>query len=247
MTTTTITPGNLMATGPGTPWEDRGAGMIPAFFKTCIMGLKNPSDLWASMRRPETTGDARSFAIFCGICWGIGWVLNSCILFARIPDWQYGMIVKEGDVVAQVKFWNQFAILSLVQLILAPVALMILLNMATGMYMKLAEAEAKATAPPRSLIYNLLAYCLGPSLLAVIPFVGMVLAGIWITVLVIRAGSSRLCFRSRGSTTIALLVFLPVWGLVIGVYCAGWLINEQLDLLKCYTPAEVTKVQKPTV
>ena len=35
--------GNLMAPGPGTPWEDRGSiGAIPAFFKTAIMSMTSP-------------------------------------------------------------------------------------------------------------------------------------------------------------------------------------------------------------
>src|SRR4051812_37597202 len=63
---------NLMAPGPGTPWEDRGSvGVIGAFFKTCFRSMFKPADLLDSIRRPETGGDSFSFAIGCGLMWAI--------------------------------------------------------------------------------------------------------------------------------------------------------------------------------
>ncbi|HEV8378308.1 MAG TPA: hypothetical protein VGP99_05625, partial [Tepidisphaeraceae bacterium] len=59
---------NLMAPGPGTPWEDRGSiGVIGAFFKTCFKSMFKPADLLDSIRRPETGGDSFSFAIGCAL------------------------------------------------------------------------------------------------------------------------------------------------------------------------------------
>src|SRR6266705_6979086 len=63
---------NLMAPGPGTPWEDRGSiGVIGAFFKTAFRSMFKPAELLDSIRRPETGGDSFSFAIGCGVMWAL--------------------------------------------------------------------------------------------------------------------------------------------------------------------------------
>src|SRR3954452_10511067 len=78
------TVGDLLAPGPGTPWEDRSSiGLIPAFFKTVIQSMTSPGTLLHSLRRPETTGDARVFVFLCGVFWGLGWVLNDYLTFRR--------------------------------------------------------------------------------------------------------------------------------------------------------------------
>ena len=74
--------GDLLAPGPGTPWEDRGSiGAIPAFFKTVVMSMTSPRRLLFSMRRPETASDTRAFAIICGAFWGLGWVIYDVLKF----------------------------------------------------------------------------------------------------------------------------------------------------------------------
>jgi len=68
---------NLMAPGPGTPWEDRGSiGTIGAFFKTTFRSMFKPADLLDSIRRPETGGDSFSFAIGCGLMWAISALIH---------------------------------------------------------------------------------------------------------------------------------------------------------------------------
>src|SRR3954467_11193228 len=73
---------NPLEPGPGTPWEDRGSiGPVAAFFKTVGGMLTAPGALPESMRRPETAGDARAFAIGCGVFWGIGWLVHDVVAY----------------------------------------------------------------------------------------------------------------------------------------------------------------------
>src|SRR3954470_3812465 len=68
---------NLMAPGPGTPWEDRGSiGVIKAFFKTAFASMFKPAKLLDSIRRPETGGDSRSFAIASGLMWSLSVIVH---------------------------------------------------------------------------------------------------------------------------------------------------------------------------
>src|SRR5271169_5372528 len=66
-----------MRAGTGTPWEDRGKnGVVGAFFKTCLMSMFSPGKLTSSIRRPETTNDARGFLFgICGI-WAVSAVMH---------------------------------------------------------------------------------------------------------------------------------------------------------------------------
>jgi hypothetical protein len=231
--TQAVTIGNLMAAGAGTAWEDRGWGLIPAFIKTCIQSLTQPAALWLKIRRPETTGDARSFATACGLMWGLGWITTSAILFYRIPYFT-GQKPVAGELLVETKNWWLFGFLSLLQLIAATYAAGILLRLGSSMYKKMADAELTRTPPPDSLVYNILAYCLGPSLLALIPFVGIPLALLGSTFLFMKAGKTRLNMRQQGSITIALLMAAVVWGLVIVLYLSGWFVSTKLDFLQCY-------------
>jgi hypothetical protein len=72
-----------MASGGGTPWEDRGSiGTTKAFFLTCLMSMKSPRTLFASIRRLETSGEAMRFTLGCGLLWGIGIFIQGLIQLA---------------------------------------------------------------------------------------------------------------------------------------------------------------------
>src|SRR5687767_15497810 len=65
-------PVDLMMPGNGTPWEDRGAqGVVKAFFQTCVKSMTSPALLLDHIRRPDTTAEARQFAIACSVFWAI--------------------------------------------------------------------------------------------------------------------------------------------------------------------------------
>src|SRR5271170_4821621 len=73
---------NVMMPGGGTPWEDRGKiGLIPAFFKTCFKSLFSHRALLDQIRRPETTSEARRFAMGCAAMWALGIGVWDTILY----------------------------------------------------------------------------------------------------------------------------------------------------------------------
>src|SRR5689334_19147711 len=76
---------NLMAPGPGTPWEDRGSiGVVGAFFKTAFRSMLKPADLLDSIRRPETGGDSFSFAMGCGLMWAISALIHGYLYYRHM-------------------------------------------------------------------------------------------------------------------------------------------------------------------
>ena len=67
---------DLMRPGNGTPWEDRGSsGAIPAYFKTAFKSFTSPGLLMDHIRRPETTSDAKRFALVSAVMWFVGLLL----------------------------------------------------------------------------------------------------------------------------------------------------------------------------
>ena len=208
--------GNLMAPGPGTPWEDRGSiGVIPAFFKTAIMSMTAPRTLLFSLRRPETPGDARVFAIICGLFWAISWVLHDYIRFKRFSREVF-------DITSDGELWT-------IHFVLALVGTWLLLNVTSRVFFKLVSSgDAKAKAP-QVLTYNVFAYCLGPSILALIPFyIGPAIAIIWIIILFMYAGMTRLAVKTSGAIICTLLSVVGVLGLSVAAYhllayLFGWL------------------------
>jgi hypothetical protein len=208
--------GNLMAPGPGTPWEDRGSiGASPAFFKTAIMSMTSPRTLLFSLRRPETPGDARVFAIICGVFWALSWVLHDFIAFKQLPRHEFD-ITEDGEV------W-------ILHVVLALVGTWLLLNIISRLFFKLVSSgDAKAKAP-QVLTYNVFAYCLGPSILALIPFyIGPAIALVWIVGLFMYAAANRLAVKTSGAIICTLLSVGGVLGLSVGAYqllayLFGWL------------------------
>jgi hypothetical protein len=198
--------GNLMAPGPGTPWEDRGSiGVIPAFFKTAIMSMTSPRTLLFSIRRPETPSDARVFGIICGAFWAISWVLHDYIHFKRFSR-------EEFDITTDGEVW-------ILHFALGLVGTWLLLNVISRLFFKLvATGDVKAKAP-QVLTYNVYAYCLGPSILALIPFyIGPAIALVWIVCLFIYAAMTRLAVKTSGAIICNLLSVGGVLGLSVGAY-----------------------------
>ena len=207
--------GNLMAPGPGTPWEDRGSiGAFAAFFKTAIMSMTSPRTLLFSIRRPETPGDARVFAIICGLFWAVSWVLHDYIYFKRFSREVFD-IVNNGEV------W-------LLHFVLGLVGTWAFLIVISRLFFKLVSSgDAKAKAP-QVLTYNVFGYCLGPSILALIPYAGPAISLLWIVCLFMYAAMTRLAVKTGGAIICTLLSVGGVVGVAAGGY---WLLFKLFDWL----------------
>jgi hypothetical protein len=210
--------GNLMAPGPGTPWEDRGSiGAIPAFFKTAIMSMTSPRTLLFSLRRPETPGDARVFAIICGFFWAVSWVLHDYINFKRFSR-------EEFDITTDGEVW-------VLHFVLALAGTWLLLNVISRLFFKLVSSGDVKAKAPQVLTYNVFAYCLGPSILALIPFyIGPGIALVWIVFLMMYGAMKRLAVKTSGAIICTLLSVGGVLGLCVGAYflisrLLGWLYS----------------------
>jgi hypothetical protein len=214
---------NPLEPGPGTPWEDRGSiGPVAAFFKTVATALARPGVLFESMRRPETAGDARAFAIACGIFWGLAWLIHSVIAYH---------LAHQKDRTG----WSDFGVVNAevfaVHLVLGVVATWGLLFLITRLAYKLISAgEMKVKFPP-VLLYNVYAYALAPSVLAVIPYVGPPLALAWIFALMVYGARTRLMIKTGGAIVCNIFAVVGVLGLAAAAYFSltylyGWLYTD---------------------
>jgi hypothetical protein len=215
---------NLMQAGPGTPWEDRGSlGTFKAFFLTCIKSLTAPGELWSQIRRPETTGDATWFAVWCGAIAGISWIVHSLAWdmvysgfapAAGVPP----LLVRNDD--HYVIDWQTWAFAAALQMTCAIGGTLLLLRFANFLYQKLLP-HGIASRIPSALSYNILAYALGPVLLSLIPCYGWVLALLWFLILVILASTKRLSLGAGTAVVSGILTVVIVSAVGFGAYFAG--------------------------
>ena len=221
-----------MRSGAGTPWEDRGtSGTVGAFFKTCSMGMFSPGKLTASIRRPETTNDARAFLF--GIC-GI-WAVSAIFHYAYFV-WRE---TKDPNFIEVTQ--PNMAILAVLTLAIAGVGAFFLFRIYTTIYGKLAAQEG-ATLPD-VLIYNVSAYALGPSLLALIPFAGPFLAIVWIFASMVAAGNSRLGLKMAAAIIDSLISLAAVVFIVVGGY---YIVERGINgKLVQYNAVEMRDVKAP--
>lgn len=202
---------DLMRPGEGTPWEDRGAqGTLKAFLGTCIRSITSPALLLDHIRRPDTTHEARTFAIGCAALWAPAIIIDA-VLYNVIypPAWKAGFNQYTGSNYDQL-FYIKTAILALLT---AGAVFLLGVMFASRMYYAMVSTELKNNAP-RALIYNIFCYCLGPSLLAPIPVIGIPLALLFIFIAWCAAGAKRLYITWRGAIVASVLTFVA--SLVIG-------------------------------
>jgi hypothetical protein len=211
---------DAMAPGPGTPWEDRGThGTVKAFFKTCWASLFSPAALTDSIRRPETTGDAKGFVIGCAILWGLSAVIHMLLL---IPHWTNTPNIDYFD-------GQTYGIYCAIAFAAAAVGTVVLFNFFNSMYGKLVAQEKSSSLLPDVLLYNVNAYGLGPSLLALIPFIGPPIALLWIFIDLVINGKKRLNLRAAGALIDALLPFIAVLVVGAAMYFVGnWIVHQVL-------------------
>jgi hypothetical protein len=193
----TTGPMNLMMPGDGTPWEDRGnLGTPKAFIQTCVSSITKPARLLDHIRRPDTTGEATQFAIGCAILWVISTFIHMLLWHWRhpIPElWELEGTYYMKSVVAS--------------LLVGAAAYVLGVLFASRMVRTMLSSELKNNAPP-VLLHNIFCYCLGPSLLALIPLVGPPLAVAFILVAWCVAGARRLYVSWRGAVVAAVLAML---------------------------------------
>jgi hypothetical protein len=223
---------NPMEAGSGTPWEDRGTlGVIGAFFKTCVMSLKAPGQLLVQIRRPETIGDGRAFASGCGVCWGVSLVIHR-LLMLRL--WYHDDRRYEIDMTF---FWIENALFFAG----AIGGVLLFIHVVSRIYHKMVESEIKHPVTP-ALFVNLFSYALAPSLLALVPVAGPVLAVCWILALLVIAGSARLRLNA-GSAAVA--SFISVAAMVLACL-AAWFVVRML-VWEAMTGGAINEVKMPDV
>jgi hypothetical protein len=203
---------NVMLPGSGTPWEDRGrTGVIPAFFKTCFKSLFGHKALLDQIRRPETTSEATWFAVGCAGVWAV-----SIVIWDSLFYYQY----YSGDrAPTMIVNGEQYAIETALRAAAAFALMLIFLRLATTMYVSLLGHGVQQQIP-KVLIYNVLAYSVGPSILAIVPVFGWALAAVWILSATIIAGKTRLYLRAREAVVNALLIAVVVVVALVLLYVA---------------------------
>ena len=213
--------GNLLEPGSGTPWEDRGSiGFIPAFFKTAFMSMILPGKLLFALRRPETASDARIFAILCAIFLGLGWVVQDYVDFL----WRDKRLA--FDYISDGYLWA-------FHFVLAAGGALVLLKLITRIFYKLISAGDMRSKFPPVLTSNIYSYCMGPSILALIPFrigpfqIGMSIAVIWIFCLFVYAAINRLAIKPSGAIICNAITYWGLLGLMVGGYQLIYFIYDK--------------------
>lgn len=193
----TTGPMDLMMPGDGTPWEDRGnLGTPKAFIQTAVSSITKPARLLDHIRRPDTTGEATQFAIGCAVLWVISTFVHMLLWHWRHP------------IPAAWDLESTYYIKSVIASLLVGAAAYVLgVLFASRMFRTMVSSELKNAAPP-VLLHNVFCYCLGPSLLAMIPIVGPPLAVAFILVAWCSAGAKRLYVSWRGAVVAAVLAML---------------------------------------
>jgi hypothetical protein len=194
---------DLMSSGAGTPWEDRGQlGVVAAYFKTLIRAFTAPATLFAELRRPDSSGDATSFAFVCGLWWSASELIHTWIYvhFGKVPEnaaspWFLGIIIA----------------------VIAPFATVAIARIAAIVFGKLVSTEIRATDAPQVLLFNLFAYCFAPSIFAIIPVAGIPIASIWTFVLMLIMAMKKLRLKVGGAIINVILtsIVIAVCGAVI--------------------------------
>jgi hypothetical protein len=228
---------DLMRPGDGTPWEDRGArGAAVAFVQTCVRSITSPALLLDHIRRPDSAGEGAAFAAGCAVCWGLSAVVHGALLLNFVFTEERGYADVSGPTFMMVS--------AVVGAVVGALSYFLLVGLASRTYYALISTELKNTAPP-VLIKNLFCYCMGPSILALLPIVGPPLALLFIYIDWCVAGARRLFVSWRGAIVAASLSFALVL-IIAGI--AGFVIRMIASgVIAVDPPAEGEDPTKPKV
>jgi hypothetical protein len=226
---------DLMVSGSGIPWEDRGSvGLAGGFIKTVIGIMFSPVKTLAKMRRPETMGDSNSFAYICAGIWAIASAVQSLVayrLYSNNPDLQPS------------QYWENTALEAVgVGLLMA-----VLPRILGMLFYKLTSFDMATKAPP-VLINNLVNYLMAPSVLAVIPGgpnvylqIGPALAAIWFFVILTVVAIKHLRVKAGAAIIGAFVTTFAGLTIVAAVYLVIWLVWIHLLGFDPITPPPPTQ------
>lgn len=209
---------DIMRPGNGTPWEDRGSvGFVGAYFQTVVKSLTAPALLVDHIKRPESTSDARAFAIASATMWALGVLIWNAIWYFKYGSLGNG----DGNVYLARDGALFYWISAVAQAALFVGGVYLFMTIGVKWYTVMAERELKQAAP--SLIFNCFAYGLGPSIFALVPFYGWIFAALYISVVLVIIGRKRL-YVKWSSAVINIILISVVTGITASVaYVAvGW-------------------------
>ena len=242
---------NPMAPGVGTPWEDRAThGTAGAFVKTCIASMTGPRKLVASIRRPETTTDARAFVIGCAALWGLSagyhtfWGLYRKAHHPELLGPKYNLALDPGQFDP---IWLSIDLV--VALAGASIGVFLLWMVYTAIYNRLVAQERRAVKVTEPLLGNIAAYAFGPSLLAIIPVVGPPLAAVGIFCSMVAVGLSG---RLRLKFATAVIDAILGWLAIVAIAAAGsgllYVLSDNLIASAVPTvPKETSEANQPAI
>jgi len=215
---------DMMAPGPGIPWEDRGSvGLVGAFFKTAFGMMFSPVNLLQKLRRPETAEDSNAFVYVIGVVWLLAMVIQSAF--------DYWLLYRTNT---KIEFdAKQYIINSALEAIAAGVGAVVLCRFLGILYFKSISFDLSQPAPP-VLAHNVVAYSTSPSLLALIPGsygvipLGALAALVWMLVLWIKGARGRLRVRPGGAVVGPVLTFVVCCAAIAVASLALWAIWVQV-------------------
>jgi hypothetical protein len=217
---------DLMAPGPGIPWEDRGSvGVLGGFFRTAFSMMFAPVKLLSRLRRPETTKDADVFTYGIGIIWILGMVIQSAFDY---------FVFYRNNTKVEVDT-NQYMLNTGLEAVAVGVGAVVLCRFISILYFKSIAIDMSQPAPP-VLAHNVVAYASSPSLLALIPGslgpswppLGAIAALVWMLVLWCAAARGRLRVRPGGAVVGPVLTFVVCCAVIAGASLALWAIWTQV-------------------
>jgi hypothetical protein len=216
---------DLMAPGPGIPWEDRGSvGVLGGFFKTAFSMMFAPVKLLSNLRRPETAKDADVFMYGIGVIWILAMVIQSAFDY---------FVFYRNNTKLEVDT-NQFMLNTALEAVATGVGAVVLCRVISILYYKSIAFDLSQPAPS-VLAHNVVAYASSPSLLALIPGslgaawppLGVIAALLWMLVLWIAAARGRLRVRPGGAVVGPVLTFVVCCAVIAGATLALWAIWTQ--------------------
>lgn len=231
---------DLMVSGPGIPWEDRGSvGFMGAFFGTAVGIMFKPVETLAKMRRPETSTDARIFAYAMGVVWFLAVAIQSAFAYFVFYNRDTSLAV-DGQ---------QYVLNTVLGGVLAGAAAAFGSWVVSWMFYRLTAFDMTSKAPP-VLVANCITYLMGPSLLALIPggikpwlALGPVLAGIWMFIVLLIAAIGRLRIRVGAAIIGSFLTFIATAGMVsLGIFLVNFVWCSMMAKASLLPPFETTDV-----
>jgi hypothetical protein len=202
---------DLMASGPGTPWEDRGSyGVVMGFLKTAWMSLFQPAKLFALIRRPNATPDANGFVIGSGVMWSIAVAVDAVRYY----------IENKETLDPATDLLTHFALI-----LAAPFILYGLLTIVIRVFSAMVDNELRR-GTPQALAINVISYAAGASLAAPllvllrwpVAWTGIILAIAWIAFAGSIGAKTRMRLSTAGATIAMILGTVAACLLAVGIY-----------------------------